>query len=109
MVDPFGKVDPTVNPMGADVRTIGMLWKKLLDVPDAITVKIARRNDVEHHGSYQEGSAVPIFPCTLISDNNRGNATIYHGSETFKADQIGRILDVEVHPFAKCQVDTNES
>jgi hypothetical protein len=34
MVDPFGRVDRMVVPMVTDIRAIGMLWRKILDVPD---------------------------------------------------------------------------
>jgi hypothetical protein len=62
-------------------------------------------NELECHWGHREGSSVPLISCTLISDNNRGNANIYDGSNMFKADQMGRMLDVKIPPFEKCQVE----
>jgi hypothetical protein len=46
-----------------------------------------------------------MLQCTLIAPNNRGNAIIYDGSETFKAEQMGRMLGVKIPPFVKCRIE----
>jgi hypothetical protein len=109
MVDPFGRVDRMVIPMNTDIRTIGNLWRNLLNALSELEVQCAMHNELECHWGYREGSAVPLIARTLVSDNNRGNANIYDGSDAFKADQIGRILGVKVPPFAKCHNDVKDA
>jgi hypothetical protein len=55
------------------------------------------------------GSSVPSINCTLASDENRGNANIHDGSDSFRTEQIGRILDAKVPPFEKCQVTVKDT
>jgi hypothetical protein len=76
-------------------------------VPDSLPMDCARHNDLECHWGYREGSATPFISCTLISDSNRRNVNIYHGSDAFKAEQMGRILDVKIPPFELCRVEGN--
>jgi hypothetical protein len=95
--------------MNTDIRSIGNLCKKPLDAPVDSEVQCAMHNQLEFHWGYREGSAVPLLACTLISDNNRGNANICDGSDAFNADQIGRILGVKVPPFAKCHIEVKDA
>jgi hypothetical protein len=103
MVDPFGHVDGLVIPLKADIGMITRLWWKLLDVPEALTLDCARHNDLECHWGYRPGSGVPLVSHTLISDSNQGKVSIYDGSNTFKAEQIGRFLDVKVPTWRHAQ------
>jgi hypothetical protein len=60
---------------------------------------------LECHWGYKEGSTTPLVTYKIASDNNRGNATIYEGSETFTADQIGRLLVTKVTPFTQARME----
>jgi hypothetical protein len=75
--------------LNAEVRDIVTLWRRILEVPDSLELQVARHNELECHWGYWEGSATPLVTYMVASDNNRGNATIYEGTDTFKADQIG--------------------
>jgi hypothetical protein len=61
---------------------------------------------MECHCGFKEGSVTPLVTYTIVSDNNRGDATIYEGSETFKADQIGRLLVIKVPAFVQARTET---
>jgi hypothetical protein len=43
-----------------------------------------------------------------MAPNNRGNAIIYDGSETFNGEQMGRMLGVKIPPFATCRVEERD-
>jgi hypothetical protein len=105
MVDPFGRVDTFVIPLNASIYEIRNLCSRLLEVPDSLMMDCVQRNDLEWNWGHREGSATPLISCTLISPSNRGNANVYEGSDTFKAEQIGRILGVRVPPFERCRTE----
>jgi hypothetical protein len=52
-------------------------------------------------------SRIPLTECTVASENNQGNVTIYDGSDTFKADQISRLLVIKTPPFVQAVTENN--
>jgi hypothetical protein len=53
------------------------------------------------HWGYREGIATPRITYTISSQNNTGNAAIYDGSDTFKADQ----MVIKTPPFAHARIE----
>jgi hypothetical protein len=94
-----------VIPLNAEIRDIATLWRRILDMPESLELQCARHSEMECHRGFKEGSVTPLATYTIASDSNRPNATIYEGSETFKADQIGRLLVIKVPPFAQAKIE----
>jgi hypothetical protein len=105
MIDAMDRADRMVIPLNAEIRDIAILWRRILDIPGSLELQCARHNEMESHWGFREGDSTPLVTYTIASDNNRGNATIYEGSETFKADQIGRLLVIKVPPFAQARIE----
>jgi hypothetical protein len=95
-----------VIPVNADIRDIVQLWRRILEVPDGLEIECVRHNQLECYWGIKEGSAIPLIECTVMSESNCGNVTIYDGTDTFKADQISRLLVIKTPPFVQARIET---
>jgi hypothetical protein len=95
MVDYGGRVDSLVVPGESSTQEIAAIWKRITDLPANVTLECASHNSVEYYWGFREYGAQSI-PCTMRSPNNHGDAVIFDGSGTFRADQFGRILGLKV-------------
>jgi hypothetical protein len=102
MVDFSGRTDPFVVPQAATAQQVADLWIRLLDVLDDIGLQVTSGNGHEHFGGYVTTKAT--VPFVFRTSNMRSDPSIFTGSLTFEADQIGRLFDIKVPPFPKCQI-----
>jgi hypothetical protein len=102
MVDYSGRVDTLVVPNAANAAEIMEIWRRVLEVPDGIDTEVRSGNGIEYFWGYR--TAAETFPTTLRSHNMHADIQIFPGANTFKADQICRLLDIKVPPFDLCQV-----
>jgi hypothetical protein len=102
MVDALNRVDTLVVPTAANVQEIVEIWRRVLEVPDEIRIEARSGNGIEIFWGFY--SAADIIPCTLRTHNMHGDTCVFPGPDSFKADQIGRILDVNVPPISQCHI-----
>jgi hypothetical protein len=95
MIDSVGRADNLVVPVAANIQEIIELWKRLMEIPNEIEIEARSWNAKEYFWGYR--TAAETIPCTLRTANMHGDTCIFPGQDQFKADQIGRILDVKVH------------
>jgi hypothetical protein len=100
MVDFSGRVDTFVVPRTATAQQVADLWKSSLEVPADIGLEVRTGNGEEFYWGYR--TAKDVVPYTFRAPNFHGDANVFTGSPHFEADQIGRLLDFKVPPFAKC-------
>jgi hypothetical protein len=89
MVDFSGRVDTFVVRNDMSIQEITLLWKSFMEVPDGMRINVQTGNNQEYFWGYV--TAAETVPYTLRTTN-------------FKAEQIGRLLDVKVPPLAQCDV-----
>jgi hypothetical protein len=91
-----------VVPTAASNQEITKLWKRMMEIPDEIEVQLATGNGLEFFWGYQ--TTMDTIPCTLRTSNMHGGSCVFPGPDSFKADQISRILNVKVPPIEQCHV-----
>jgi hypothetical protein len=106
MVDALNRVDTLVVPTAANVQEIVEIWRRVLDVPGEIRIEARSGNGTEIFWGFY--TAADTISCTLRTHNMHGNTCVFPGPDTFKADQIGRILDVKLPPISQCHVIPRE-
>jgi hypothetical protein len=102
VVDLFSRVDPLVVPTAANVQEIVEIWRRVMEIPEEIQIEARSGNGIGIFWGYR--TAADTIPCTLRTSNMHGNSCVFPGPDNFKADQIGRILDVKVPPISLCHV-----
>jgi hypothetical protein len=102
MIDGYGRVDKMVIRKNASDLQILNQWKALLEIPDAIRLGIRTRNNTDYFWTYR--SVPDPIPCVFRTRATQGNANICDGPQQFKAEQIGRILDIKMPPISQCHV-----
>jgi hypothetical protein len=101
MIDSFGRLDRMVIRKNASESQILNQWKTLLEIPDTVSLSIRTRNNTDYFWSYR---IVPdTIPCVFRTRLTHGNANICDGPNQFKAEQIGRILDIKMPPISHCR------
>jgi hypothetical protein len=102
MIDRYGRVDRMVVKKNATEASIIAQWAKLLDNPPTVQLAINTRNNEEYywpfHGTYE------TLPCIFRTPSGQGDARIIDGPAHFRAEQLGRALDIKIPPFGACQV-----
>jgi hypothetical protein len=73
-----------------------------LEVPDTISLGIRTRNNSDYFWSYR--IVRDTISCIFRTRSTHGNANICDGPNQFKAEQIGRILDIKMPPISQCHV-----
>jgi hypothetical protein len=102
MIDGYGRVDKMVKRNNASEMQILNQWKASLEIPDTIRLGIRTRNNTDYFWSYR--SVPDTIPCVFRTRATQGNANILDGPHQFKAEQIGRILDIKMPPISQCHV-----
>jgi hypothetical protein len=102
MIGNHGRADKLVVRKNATESEILSQWSKLLGVPDSIRLAVSTRNGTEFFWTYHSKPAA--IPCIFRTASSQGNASIYDGPAQFKAEQLGRILDIKVPPLDQCQI-----
>jgi hypothetical protein len=106
MVDAFNRVDTLVVPTAANMQEIVEIWRRVLEIPEEIQIEARSGNGIEIFWGFR--STAEMIPYTLRTQNVHGDSHIFPDPDNFKADQIGRILDVKVPPIPMCQVTSRE-
>jgi hypothetical protein len=92
MIDGFGRVDTMVIRNNATEAQILAQWRRLLEIPATMALDIRSGNHVDYYWTYHSNpETVPWIFRTMTA---HGNACIFDGPDQFKAEQIGRILDI---------------
>jgi hypothetical protein len=100
MVDFGGRVDSLVVRKDMTIKEITLLWKEFMEVPDGIRMTVKTGNNQEYFWGFETEEVT--VRCTLRATNFHGDSGIFLGSDLFKAEQIGRLLDVKIPPFVQC-------
>jgi hypothetical protein len=104
MVDASNRTDTFVVPRAANIHQILDLWKRFLEVPADIEMHMQRGNGAEFYWSLE--TTKDLITYTLQMTNFHGDVKVFEGSPHFVADQIGRLLDIKMPPFDRCQLIT---
>jgi hypothetical protein len=107
MVDASNRTDTLVVPQTADVYQVRDLWKRFMEVPPDIEMQMQTADGHEFYWSLE--TAKDPIPYSIKAANFHGDANAFSGPHQFVADQISRLLDVKVPPFALCQVTQRRS
>jgi hypothetical protein len=102
MVDFSGLVDTFVVPRTPMAQQVEDLWRQYLEVPDDIGMDVKTGNGEEFYWGYL--TAKDLVTYTFRAANFHGDVRVFEGPPHFEADQISRILDVKMPPFAKCHL-----
>jgi hypothetical protein len=102
MMDGFGRVDTMVIRNNATELQILNQWKSLLEIPESVRLSIRSGNGIDYFWTYR--SCPETIPCIFRTLTQHGNASIFDGPDQFKAEQIGRILDIKMPPIVQCHV-----
>jgi hypothetical protein len=102
MADFSGRVDTFVIPRAAEVQEVANMWKKMLEKRDDIGMRVTSGNGEEFFWGYE--TAKDMVTYTFRAPNFHGDARVFGGTTHFEADQISRLLDFKMPPFAKCQL-----
>jgi hypothetical protein len=102
MVDYGGRVETFVVPNAAPTQRVAELWREVLEVTAGIGIEARTGNNSEYFWGYR--TAQETIPCTFRATNFHGDSCVFPGSDLFKADQIGRLLDFKVPPITQCQI-----
>jgi hypothetical protein len=106
MVDPFDRVDSLVIPVTARIQEIADIWRRVIDIPLDIQIELRSGNNLDYFWNFRTNAE--LIPCTLRAQNMHADTHIFPGEDSFKADQISRILDVKVPPIPMCQTAQRE-
>jgi hypothetical protein len=77
-------------------------WKALLEIPECIRLSVKTGNNTDYFWGYR--SEPETIPCIFRALNFHGNANIFDGPDQFKAEQMGRILDIKMPPIVQCHI-----
>jgi hypothetical protein len=99
MADANGHVETFVIPGRSQIEDVRNLWSKIIDCPPNVELKMWSVDMEDFHWGIGELSSAPLIACVLRSASTHANARIYNGSDTFRADQLSRLLDVKTPPF----------
>jgi hypothetical protein len=91
-----------VVPAAANIQEVVELWRRLMEIPDEIEAEATSGNARDLFWGHR--TAAETIPCTLRTTNMHGDTCVFPGPDQFKADQIGRILDVKIPPIPQCQI-----
>jgi hypothetical protein len=102
MIDGFGRVGTLVIRNNASLLQVTNHWKTLLEIPASIAISVRTRDNTNYFWTYH--SNPEAIPCIFRTTSAHGNANIFDGPDQFKAEQIGRILDIKMPPIVQCQI-----
>jgi hypothetical protein len=106
MIDQYGRVDRMVVKKEASDSHILAQWTKLLGIPTSIRLGIGSNNNIDYFWTYR--SVPETIPCVFRTSAGQGNACIFDGPHQFKAEQLGRILDIRFPPLDLCQISRED-
>jgi hypothetical protein len=106
MIDTHGRADRLVVNQDATLDEIAALWSKLLDVPKEVRLLINHHNGQDFHWAYH--SSPDKIPCIFRTPGDQGNASVIDGPPLFRAEQIGRVLDIKCPPFNLCHISRED-
>jgi hypothetical protein len=104
MVDHAGRVESFVIPGNTQIEEVRNLWGKVIDCPANVVLQCNSHNAEEYCWGFGETISARLVACTLRSASAQANATVYDGSDTFRADKMSRMLGVKTPPFAQSRI-----
>jgi hypothetical protein len=103
MVDATGKVETLVVPVTATAQQVADMWRRILEFPDDVGLQMIAADETPFYLTYESKKSTETY--SFHAQNMLGNAEIFKGTVTFEADQLSRMLDAKIPPFAHCTIE----
>jgi hypothetical protein len=103
MIDSMGKEESLVVPGASSPEEIAAIWSRMIGLPSNVRIGCYTHDNENYHWGYPTGTPDPTFEFTLCTPSQRCSLKAFSGTDMYVADQLNRILGVEIPPLEKAK------